>query len=329
MRSAVITSLVVLVSLSIAAVVSAQTAPTGDPARPAYQPQRSEEDWSFLDDTLPGADRWDPIKFIPLRSDRKWYMTLGGEFRPFFEFYDNYNWGAGPEDHNGYLSPARHVSRGRADGRRARAFVELKSGVETGRVGGPRPPDEDRLDVNQAFIDIRVGAREKRRLTFRLGRHEMNYGDGSLVSYREGPNVRQGYDGPKVMVRLARVAGRFLRGQARRNRSWSVRRWVEQSPGVLGRLRFGAGTGSRHPRTTRGVLPWPEARGRSLRPGGRSRNTPYCRGARGISERPAMSTGWKGRFNLARSARELFARGSTCRYTPTRSIAPGYARGSG
>ena len=28
----------------------------------------------------------------------------------------------------------------------------------------------------------------------------MEYGDGSLVSYREGPNVRRGYDGPKVMV---------------------------------------------------------------------------------------------------------------------------------
>jgi hypothetical protein len=31
----------------------------------------------------------------------------------------------------------------------------------------------------------------------------MDYGDGSLVSYREGPNVRRGYDGLKVMVHLA------------------------------------------------------------------------------------------------------------------------------
>ena len=42
--------------------------------------------------------------------------------------------------------------------KRARAFVEFKSGVETGRVGGPRASDEDRLDVNQAFVDIRIGS---------------------------------------------------------------------------------------------------------------------------------------------------------------------------
>jgi hypothetical protein len=54
-------------------------------------------------------------------------------------------------------------------------------------------------------VDIRIGSsREKRRLTVRLGRQELDYGDGSLVSYREGPTVRRGYDGSRVMVHLAR-----------------------------------------------------------------------------------------------------------------------------
>jgi hypothetical protein len=97
-----LTSLAVLVSLSIAPFVSAQTAPREDPERPAYEQQRRDEDWSFLRDASQRRDWWDPIKFIPLRSDREWYMTLGGEFRPFVEFYDNYNWGAGPEDNNGF-----------------------------------------------------------------------------------------------------------------------------------------------------------------------------------------------------------------------------------
>ena len=198
-----LTSLAVLVSLSIAPLVSAQTATLGDPARPAYQQQRSDEDWSFLRDASHRRDRWDPIKFIPLRSDRDWYMTLGGEFRPFLEFYDGYNWGAGPEDNNGFYLQRVMFHADLQIAKRARAFIELKSGVETGRVGGPRPPDEDRLDVNQAFIDIPIGSRDKSHVTFRLGRHEMDYGDGSLVSYREGPNVRRGYDGPKVMVHFA------------------------------------------------------------------------------------------------------------------------------
>ncbi len=162
------TSLAVVVSLSIAAVVSAQTA--------------SPED--------------------PQRSSREPLVTLGGEFRPFYEFYDGYNWGAGPEDKNGFYLQRLMLHMDLQMTSRARAFIELKSGVETGRVGGPRPPDEDRLDVNQAFIDIRFGARGDRHVTLRLGRHEMDYGDGSLVSYREGPNVRRGYDGPKVTVNL-------------------------------------------------------------------------------------------------------------------------------
>ena len=174
------TSLVVLVLLSIAAVVSAQTAPPADLARPEYEQQRGEE----------------------VRSDRQWNVTFGGEFRPFFEFYDNYNWGAGPQDNNGFYLQRVMFHADLQMANRARTFIELKSGVETGRVGGSRPPDEDRLDVNQAFIDIRFGGREKRRFTLRLGRQEMDYGDGSLVSYREGPNVRRGYDGPKVIVNL-------------------------------------------------------------------------------------------------------------------------------
>jgi Alginate export len=186
-------------NLSLAPFVAAQTPPV-EPGRPTYRQQRSDEDWSFLRDESQRRDWWDPIKAIPLRSDREWYVTLGGELRPFFEVYDNYNWGAGPEDSNGFYLQRVMFHADLQMVARARAFIELKSGVETGRVGGSRPPDEDRLDVNQAFIDIRIGPQERSRLTFRLGRQEMDYGDGSLVSYREGPNVRRGYDGPKVMV---------------------------------------------------------------------------------------------------------------------------------
>jgi hypothetical protein len=54
------------------------------------------EDWSFLRDPSRRHDAWDAIKFVPLRADETWYLTLGGERRPFYERYDHYNWGAGP-----------------------------------------------------------------------------------------------------------------------------------------------------------------------------------------------------------------------------------------
>ena len=86
-------------------------------------------------------------------------------------------------------------------GAHARGFVQLKSGIESGRTGGPRPPDEDELDLHQAFVDLTAGVRS-RTLTLRIGRQEIAFGSSRLVSTREGPNVRQSFDG----VRLTTVA---------------------------------------------------------------------------------------------------------------------------
>jgi hypothetical protein len=193
------TSLALLTVLTLTPAAFAQPAPA-DADRPAYRQQRSDEDWSFLRDESRRRDGWDAIKFVPLRRDETWYLTLGGEFRPFYERYDHYNWGAGPQDENGFYLERVMVHADVHMGARARAFVEVKRGIEVGRVGGPRPPDEDRFDVNQAFFDVPIASRRAARVTLRLGRHEMEYGDGSLVSHREGPNVRRGYDGPRVMV---------------------------------------------------------------------------------------------------------------------------------
>lgn len=183
------------------------------------------------------------------KSDRAWSVTFGGEFRPFFEFYDNYNWGAGPEDDNGYYLQRVMFHADVRLSARVRTFFELKSGLEAGRAGGPRVPDEDRLDLNQALVDIRIGPRTSRNLTVRLGRQEMNYGDGSLVSFREGPNVRQGYDGAKLMLQVApwqvdaflvrpveTNPGVFDDGPERAQRFWGVYASADKAmPGILGR----------------------------------------------------------------------------------------------
>jgi hypothetical protein len=93
-------------------------------------------------------------------------------------------------------------------GKHFRTFVQLKSGIETFRYGGPRPIDEKRLDFNAGFLDVCVGA-ERDWIAFRVGRQELNYGSGRLVAVREGPNVRQSFDGFKIMsqVGLWRIDG--------------------------------------------------------------------------------------------------------------------------
>ena len=171
--------------------------------RPVYVPlDRSEEDWSILKDPTFRSDPWDPLKYIRLRHDPNWYLTLAGEERSFYELYRNYNWGVGPQDKNGY-----YLNRflGSADfhfGPSTRVFVEFKSGLEFGRTGGPRPvQDEDKLDLNQLFIEFRTPSqRDQPAVSLKIGRQELQYGEGALLDVRD-LNVRRSFDGLKVVVR--------------------------------------------------------------------------------------------------------------------------------
>jgi len=47
------------------------------PDRPPYHMDRSEENWSFLQDSSMRSDFWDPIKYIRLGREG-WYLSLWG-----------------------------------------------------------------------------------------------------------------------------------------------------------------------------------------------------------------------------------------------------------
>jgi len=84
-------------------------------------------------------------------------------------------------------------------GPRVRVFTQLKSGLEEGRTGGPRPTDKDELDLHQAFVDVTLGLQPT--FTLRAGRQELAFGSSRLVSVRESPNVRQSFDGLRALLR--------------------------------------------------------------------------------------------------------------------------------
>jgi hypothetical protein len=79
-------------------------------------------------------------------------------------------------------------------------FTQLQSAIGSWRNGGPRPTDDDRLDLHQTFVDLRFGD-DTKSLTFRIGRHEMDFGSGRLISAGEGLNVRRSFDGVRVICR--------------------------------------------------------------------------------------------------------------------------------
>jgi hypothetical protein len=79
-------------------------------------------------------------------------------------------------------------------GGHVRTFVELKSGLNSFRIGGPRPIDEKKLDFQAAFLEAGTST-GPRWMMLRVGRQELEYGSGRLIDVREGPNVRLSFDG--------------------------------------------------------------------------------------------------------------------------------------
>ena len=174
----------------------------GGSGMPDYQLDRSEDEWSGLCRHANGRDDfWDPLKCIGLGRPF-WYVSFGAELRGSYEVYRNYSWGSGPQDRNGYYLN-RLISHGDFHlGPSVRIFAELQSGLEFGRNGGPRPAiDEDKLDVGQLFLELRSSIQQhKVPIEVRVGRQNLNYGDGSLVSIRD-LNVRRPFDGIKLILR--------------------------------------------------------------------------------------------------------------------------------
>src|SRR3954470_22894774 len=90
-------------AFSLSAAGQALTPPEGGAKPPAYQKLRYDEDYLYLRDPAKRSDIWDPIKYITLNSAGDWYLSLGGEARERYEFYNNYRWNPASPDDDGYL----------------------------------------------------------------------------------------------------------------------------------------------------------------------------------------------------------------------------------
>lgn len=194
-------TLLILMVVSFAGLLLArgQSVPAAESPAPAriYHLLREDDDWSFLADPTLRQDFWDPIKYIRLRPGRNdWFLSMGGEAREVWEQIGNDNWGQQPFM-NGYFDERYMFYFDLQYGKHVRSFVELKSGLNSYRIGGPRPIDEKKLDFQAGFLEVATGD-ERNWIKLRVGRHELEYGSGRLIDVREGPNVRLSFDGFKV-----------------------------------------------------------------------------------------------------------------------------------
>ncbi|WP_161793833.1 alginate export family protein [Jannaschia aquimarina] len=176
----------------------------GTPDSPANAILPQDEDWSWLR-TVPLSERSavDRLRFVPLNADGSIYASFGFDGRFGFEYFDDATFGDQPGDDLDWHLRA-NLFAGVTFGDRARIFGALKFGqVEDSDFPVP-PVDDDGPDLHQAFAELSFGdmfGLSVQDAFVRVGRQELHYGAGRLISIRNGPNVRNDYDG--VLARIA------------------------------------------------------------------------------------------------------------------------------
>jgi len=184
-----------------AALLVAGAAQAAEP--PAFKLVRSDEDYGYLK-SAPKLTGLDPLRYIPLGQDA--YLSLGGEARLRLDTIDAPRFGVGGaqadtfELFRGLVSADLHLNSG------LRIYGELGLHRDLGKRESPAITDRDGLDAEVLFVDITPA--EHWRL--RLGRQELSFNPTQrFVSVREGPNVRQSFDGARLTY-----AGKVLKVDA-------------------------------------------------------------------------------------------------------------------
>ena len=177
----------------------------GGPAGP-YTAVRWNENYAYLKDPSLRSDPFDPIKFLSLTPDDSVWVSIGGQARFRYEYFNNSNFGAGPQDEDGYYLQRYFLHFDVHATKYFRGFFQLKSSLIDNRAGGPRPGlDADEIDVQQAFVDFMLPLNDRgQQIALRAGRQELIYGAQRLVSPLDWTNATRTFEGFKVMADLTK-----------------------------------------------------------------------------------------------------------------------------
>ena len=156
-------------------------------------PYRYDDNVSAYASSSARVNLYDDLKYVPLGDGASDYLSLGGDLRERVEINSNALLGFGNKGVEAYdLHRLLLFADLHYDG--FQAFIQLGNETEAGRAPGPLPTDIDRGDLAQGFIGYTTAVGPGM-LTIRGGRFEMAYDEGALIGLRDGPNVRQVWDG--------------------------------------------------------------------------------------------------------------------------------------
>ncbi len=164
---------------------------------PAYS-----RDYGFLADPAARTDPLDPLKYIPLDATGAAWLSLSGETRLRYEdFFRNPNFGTGGLTSDDYLFTRTTLGADLHLGARVRMFAQVNATTVNGKAGPHVATDASGVDWQQGFIEATLPMDGPSQTTLRLGRQEVIFGSQRLIALRDGPNVRQAFDGARLIVK--------------------------------------------------------------------------------------------------------------------------------
>ena len=132
-------------------------------------------------------------------TDSNTWAGISGQMRVRAESWTNFGAGApAGADLDDAFGLSRLLVRGELHGRRVTAVLEVKSSLAASRSlpGGSRTADEDQLDLQQLYAELRPA----RQASFRAGRFDLALGRERLVSPLDWTNSRRVFQGAEIRV---------------------------------------------------------------------------------------------------------------------------------
>lgn len=238
-----------LALLSAPLAVVAQSAPRPPQVvDPAFALSRADEIWPAAPASAAAART---LKHIALRADDAAWLTLAGAVRGRASSFSNFNFSPAVANQDAYAEIRSIVSAdlwvGRANGRHARFFVEVRDANGVGRTlpGGIRTNERDRTDWQSAFAE--VGAAKGH---VRVGRQELVLGRERLVGIGDWGNSRRAFEGAKGLLRWRNVRGELFDG-----RVVAVRSTRADRPDSTTQFRYAAASSVKDRPAARSAMP--------------------------------------------------------------------------
>ena len=204
---------------------------------------RQDEDWSFLEGSDSDRQPLDGLKWLPIGEQVRLTWALDARFQ--HESFDNEQFGTFPGS-DGTLHVRFNPHLAIDFDRRARLYLAIKTGEVSGRASPAAAADDDGPDLHQAFVELALGdlvGRPRSDLLLRVGRQELHYGAGRMISIRVSPNMPIDYTGLFLRGRIGNVVAEAFAARQSEDRAGSFNNRIDRQRaawGLYSSVRLGA-----------------------------------------------------------------------------------------